>query len=299
MKKIVFFTENRWAFGSIHHALCKLLFAQGFNCEVLDFFTQYQQAEMRQIDQATDLFVTTPPGAVWLLGYGVDPQKIRAVAHGQWDILLAKNRMGLDFDQLGGYAVVSNILKAKSQEFGISRQPQITPVGIFFDRFYHKVSDQLNAIGYAAAWESNNFWGQEIKRGRLVGAIADRAGVPLTVCNQYHYLAMPRFYPQVDCVIMSSVEEGAGLPMMEAAAAGRLTLGTPVGYFEENTRPGALAGIRLPLPEQAFVTAGADIVEFYREQPENYRRKCLEIQAYARDRYDWSNFLIQWVDFLS
>lgn len=299
MKKIVFFTETKWAFGNIHYALSKLLWSKGFNCEVVDFFTKYPTEEMQQIDRSTDLFVTTPPGAVWLLEYGIDPAKIRAVAHGQWDILLAQQRMGLNFDALGGYAVVSNILQRKSAEFGLNRVPRVTPVGIFFDRFYQPPSNHLRTVGYAAAWTSNNFAGQEIKRGRLVADAANRAGLPLKTANQWHYLAMCDFYRQVDCVVMSSTEEGAGLPMMEAAAAGRLTLGTPVGYFEENTAPGHLTGVRLPLPETAFVTACGDILNYYRDNADRYQLKCAELQSYARDHYDWHNFIDSWAEFLS
>lgn len=296
MKQLVFFTENKWAFGSIHHALCKLLYPYGFNCEVLDFFVKYQQNEIQQIDRNTDLFVTTPPGAVWLLEYGIDPEKIYAVAHAQWDILLAQQRMGLNFNKLKKYAVVSEILLQKSKQFGITRVPDVTPLGIFFDRFYHKPCEQLTAVGYAAAWQSQNFWGQEIKRGYLVRSAADSVELPLQICNQYHYLAMSEFYNQVGCIVMSSVEEGAGLPMMEAAAAGRLCIGTPVGYFEHNGPAGG--GVTVPIDAAQFVAGLTGQLTFYKQNPDAYRRKCDAIQQYARAHYDWTNFIEPWAKFL-
>jgi hypothetical protein len=297
MKKIVFFTENKWAFGNIHHALSKLLFPHGFDCELLDFFTKYEPDEMRQIDQNTHMFVTTPPGAVWLLGYGIDPSKIRATAHGQWDILLAQRQMGLNFESLGGYSVVSSILHTKSAEFGVQRTPLLTPVGIFFDRFYRTPAAGLAQVGYAAAWESKNFWGQEIKRGRLVQAAAQQAQLPLTVCNRYHYLAMAGFYDRVGCVVMSSVEEGAGLPMLEAAAAGRLCVGTPVGYFAQHSDLGG--GLAVSLDETEFVEQTASILQHYAANSSLYVKKCLEIQEHAKYAYDWKYHINSWVEFLS
>lgn len=294
MKRIIFFTEGKWAFGTIHYSLCRRLFQYGINAELLDFFQQYHPDEMRCISQNTDYFVTTPVGVGWLLNYGIPPSKIISIAHAQWDILLSNSQIGTDiYDQLAGYAVVSNILLIKSQEFGVKRKPEVLHLGIEFDRFYQKPSDQLTRIGFAGAMESRNFAGQEIKRGRLVRDIASRTSTTFAL-PQYHYLAMPGFYANVDCVIQASIEEGAGLPMMEAAAAGRFCLGTPVGYFEETATGG---GIQVPLEESAFVESCVDWVKKAQQNPQFYRMMCLQNQQYARDHYDWNVHIERWVNY--
>jgi len=286
--KVVFFVENAWAFGSIHQSLAKLLFDQGFDCEVLDFFTKYTPEEMKCIDANTDKFVTSLPGAAWLIhDYGINPNKVYGVAHGQWDILLSTRKMNLDINSLGGYGVVSNILAQKSSEFGVVRNPDLIPIGIFVDRFYSNPSSSLNICGYAAAMQSHNFFGEEIKRGHLVQEATNNAGLYLCLPGKMHYLAMPEYYRRVDAVIMSSTEEGAGLPMMEAAAAGRLTIGTPVGYFEENTVSIAHGGIQVPIDPKEFVNKTTAILNYYKDSPREYTLKCEEIQSWSRT-YDWN-----------
>jgi glycosyltransferase involved in cell wall biosynthesis len=107
---------------------------------------------------------------------------------------------------------------------------------------------------------------------------------------------MPSFYKTVDSIVMASSEEGAGLPMMEAAAAGKLCIGTPVGYFEHNGPKGG--GIVVPVEETQFIEKTANVLNFYKSDPAEYHKKCLDIQSYAREHYDWSKFIEPWVNFL-
>lgn len=292
MKRIVFYTENKWALGTIHFSLCKYLFSYGVNCEILDFTAGYSLEEMQSISETIDAFVTNYPSKL-INEYQISPEKIIFMAHGQWDILLCNSQTGINiYEQLAGYAVVSNILKQKSAEFGVCRVPQITHLGIEFDRFYHKPNTQINRMGFAGALESFNFAGQEIKRGKLVSQLSERLGIPLEI-PQHHYLAMPKFYQNVDAIIMSSIEEGAGLPMMEAAAAGRLTLGTAVGYYAENP-----TGIHLPLDQADFTSACCEHLIELRENPTLYQNLCESQQQYARDHYDWQHHIETWANFL-
>jgi hypothetical protein len=294
---IVFFTETKWAFGQIHNSLCKRLLPYGINAEVLDFFTQYTREEMLAISDNTEYFVTTPVGVGWLLQYDIPPQKIKSVAHAQWDILLSNSQIGTEvYKDLAGYGVVSVTLKEKSFDFGISRIPAVLNMGIEFDRFYAPVSQSLNKVGYAAAFESRNFAGEEIKRGRLVQTACDKVGLPL-IRPQTHYLGMPSFYKSVDAVVMSSTEEGAGLPMLEAAAAGKLCIGTPVGYFRENSRA-LRGGFAVHMAEDLFVQDVVGVLNYSKAYPEEYRKVCTDIQEYAREHYDWSKHIDKWVVFL-
>lgn len=300
MLRITFFTEPQWAFGTIHYTLCKRLYQFGIDAEVLDFFKQYTYEDMMAISSNTDFFVTTPVGVEWLLNYGVPIQQIKSVAHAQWDMLLSKNNIGLNhYKDLAGYGVVSQTLFEKSCEFGIERRPDIIPVGIEFDRFYRPAAKSLNRIGYAAAFESYNFDKQEIKRGRLVNNVCSITNNQLLVpVQKMHYLGMPSFYEAVDCVMMSSVEEGAGLPMLEAAAAGRMCIGTPVGYFRENS-VGDRGGFCVGIEEDKYVSESINIINNFKTDSETFNKKCLDIQEFARENYDWSKHIASWVNFLS
>lgn len=298
MKNIVFFTETKWAFGSIHYSLCKLLYQYGINAEVLNFFESYEIDVIKRISERTDYFVTTPVGVIWLLKYGILPRQIISVAHGQWDILLAKDKIGLEiYKYIHKYATVSDILKQKSIEFGINVDISVVPFGIHFDRFYSTPSNKLNNIGIGGAYESYNFFNNEIKRGKLVKQLANNTNLNFIQHNSGHYLSVASYYNKLDAVIMASTEEGAGLPMMEAAAAGRLTIGTPVGYFEHHGQNGG--GIQLPIEENNFISKGTEVLNFYKENPEEYVKTCKSVQEYAREKYDWNKYIQKWVELLS
>jgi hypothetical protein len=300
MRKICFYTlANKWAFATIHRGLEKELYKHGIMANSLDWTQPYSPEEFSLLNQTYDLFVTNPEAVIHLYNSGIPLEKIATVAHGQWDMLLARRDGGVNFyNSLYKFGVVSDILKSKAREFGIARIPDVLTMGIHFDMFYRKPSDSLARIGYAGAREVNNFFGQEIKRGHLVkNTINSLQGVRLIEHGFYNWMAMPAYYNSVDAIVVSSTEESAGLPSMEAAAAGRLVLSTPVGYFEQNGELGG--GIVLPLEEDSFTKSLADNVKWYTSSPDAYHKKCLEIQEYARENYDWSKHIQAWVDFLS
>jgi hypothetical protein len=47
MKKVLFYNQNRWALGSIHHALAKELYKYGIIANLLDWTQQYSLEEIR------------------------------------------------------------------------------------------------------------------------------------------------------------------------------------------------------------------------------------------------------------
>jgi glycosyltransferase involved in cell wall biosynthesis len=302
MKKVIFYTQNRWAFGSIHHALAKELYKYGIIANLLDWTQHYTPEEIVLLNDTYDLFVTNPEAVVHLNRLGIPPDKLATVAHGQWDMLLARRDFGnVFYNQIRKFGVVSNVLKTKAAEFGIERIPDVVPFGIHFDLFYRNPSDSLSRIGYGGAKETKNFFDVEIKRGHLVKqtieAIPD---VKLIEHNFYNWMCMPGYYNTVDAVAVSSIEESAGLPSMEAAAAGRLVMSTPVGYFEDYGPKGG--GVVLPLGhpnESEYCTALKESIEYYSKDSVAYNKKCLEIQEFARENYDWSRHIESWVNFLS
>lgn len=299
MIKVLFYTQNRWAFGSIHHALTKELFKHNIYANLLDWTQSYTLEEFHLLNSVYDIFVTNPEAVISLHNRGIPLTKIITIAHGQWDLLLAKQNNGTEFyKELRGYGVISDILKQKSAEFGIERIPNVVPLGIHFDTFYDKIHDHLKVVGYAGQKECLNFYKVEIKRAKLIEeAVSILSDINLVTHGDYNHLCMPGYYKHIDCLIMASSEEAGGLPVMESAAAGRLVLGTPVGYFEHNAKLGA--GIELPLEPTSFVNKAREHIAYYRDNPQQYRYMCQNIQQFARDNYDWSNVIHAWVELLT
>jgi glycosyltransferase involved in cell wall biosynthesis len=300
MKRVLFFTQDRWAFASIHHALEKELYKYGIYSNLLNWRLELSAEEWQLLNQSYDLFVTTPEAVVALANAGIPLNKIAAVAHGQWDMLLAqKETNSLDFyPHLYKFGVVSDVLKRKSQEHKISQRiPEVVTMGVHFDVFYRKPSPKLEKVGYGGARETINFFGQEIKRGDLVKkTVAERTPLTLVEHNFYNWMCMPAYYEKIDALVVSSTEESAGLPSMEAAAAGRLVLSTPVGYFEEHGPKGG--GRMLPLEPNYFCEQLSNELAQYYYNPDQYVKACTDIQDYARENYNWSNHIEKWVEFL-
>lgn len=296
--KICFFTQNRWAFGSIHHGLAKELWKHGIYANLLNWDVSYDPEEILAISDTYDVFVTQPDGVESLHSYGIDYGRIIAIAHGEWDILYAKSKASCDFyPLLKGFGVISNVLKRKCYEWEISRIPKIIELGIHTKIYDYPIPKSLQNIGYAGAFESKNWQGIEIKRGKLVENLCKESDYQLVRKGIWNHLAMPGYYKIVDAVVMSSIEEAGGLPMMECAAAGRLPMGTPVGYFEENAPKGG--GVLLPLEESDFLREGKMWLEYYRSNSSRYRARCEEARDFARQNYDWSVKIKAWIDLLT
>ena len=300
MKKVLFYTQNRWAFGSIHHGLCKELYKHNIYANLLDWTETYTSEEFELLNNTYDLFVTMPEAVLHLhYNYKVPLNKIIAVAHEQWDILLAKKEANMDFyPELHSYAVISKILVDKSLEIGTSIVPKIVSAGIHFDAFYQPIHNSLKNIGYGGESKSLNFFGVDRKRGHLVEkVISGIEDLNLVSHKFYNHLCMPAYYNKIDALVMSSLEEAGGLPAMEAAAAGKLVIGTPVGYFEENGKHGG--GILVPLDELGFLNETRKNLLYYKDNPKEYKEKCEEIQHYAKEHYDWSKTIHSWVELFS
>ena len=295
MLKILFFTQNRWAFGSIHHGLIKELYKHNIYANLLDWTKNYTEEEFIYLNNIYDLFVTTPEAVMSLHQiYKIPLNKIVTIAHGQWDLLLAKETWGTDFySQIYNFGVVSEILKIKSHEFGISTIPKIVELGLHTDVYQCEPAQELKTVGYGGMKETKNYFEEDIKRGWMVETALQNLGVNFKFNYELNHLCMPGYYQTIDCLVVSSSEESAGLPAMEAALAGRLVLGTPVGYFERNAKNGG--GILLPLEPEQFIQKLKEYIIFYKNNPEEYRQACKQIQKYAQENYKWENKIDNWI----
>ena len=311
MKNIIFYVEPDWAFGSVHHELAKRLRPYGFNCMVLAWNKSYTREEMIELDKVADLYVTTPHG--WrFLGYDyqtVAPEKCAIVTHAKLDMTELIHYHGHDdFYQFKAYSCVSEWLRGVSKDLGINRDTALTPVAINYDLFRAEPPEKLTTLGYAGSFHSREEFSQNQiasnlaqpkyhKRGYLVKEIAEKLGLDFKIAQWYHntYVTMPGYYRSIDCLIAPSTEEGAGLPVMEAGAAGRLVIGTSVGHWPQKIRE--YGGIEVPISEKEFVEQTCEHLNYYIAHPKEYREKCYAIREHART-YDWSYVIDSWVELL-
>ena len=282
------FTEPEWAFGSIHYELTKNLFERGINATVLNWERSYQKQEIAELAANIDFFHSSPYGVnVLIKKYAIKPEQCVATVHAKWDI----NHLveyGPDMViRLHGYTAVSDWLVEQSAHAGIARVPQVTPVAINYDTFYHEPSKQLRIVGYAGAISGVNL---QIKRLHLVEQAVRNAGLELKIAHGQHnsYVTMAGFYPTVDALIVASSEEGAGLPALEASAAGRLVISTPVGLWKNGNN-----GHTVPIEEGRFLEETTVLLKHYKDNSGAYVDKCLSTLEYAK-KYDWSQVVDKW-----
>lgn len=301
MRKVLFFYQNAWAFGSLHHSLIKELYKHGIYADLLDWAVSYTLEEFELLIDGYDLFVTAPNAAMVLhQSYKVPLNKIVVVAHEQWDLYLAKKDIGNEFyKDIYGYSVISDILVGVSKNIGIDRIPDITPCGISFEKFYNPIQNSvLKNVGCAGAKISSNFFGVDRKRGYLIENVVNNVdGLNLISHAFYNFMCMPSYYKKLDCIVVSSSEEAGGLPALEAAAAGKLVISTPLGYFEKHGPAGG--GIVVPVEEEEFVSSTKEALIFYKNNQIEYNYKCKQIQEYAREHYDWSKNIEPWIELFS
>jgi glycosyltransferase involved in cell wall biosynthesis len=299
MKKVLFFTQNRWAFGTIHQGLIKELYKHGVYSSLLDYTVSYSKQEFDFFIDIYDYFVTNPETIPALMSYGVPLQKIIAVAHAEWDIYSAAKDFvhhNTNNYDIHAYGCISDKLVNMFNDLHPHSKIKAKRVanGIHFDLFYANPPNSLETVGFGGKMVGCNFFGVDIKRGDLVEKVTNLAGLQFLPNATYHYMAMPAYYKTIDAIIMASTEEAAGMPMLEAAAAGRLCIGTPVGYFNHNSDSGG--GIKVRIDGDDFINDTVKILEHYKANPEKYKQKCLDIQEYARYNYDWKYVIDGWIE---
>ena len=227
--------------------------------------------------------------------FGIAPEKCIVVAHAVRDLHDFMRFTSDNRSRLHGYGVVSEWLLTQNTILGIDRVPMVVPIGINYESFVSEPSDQLKTIGYAGT-VSDSAVHRDIKRYWLVEECAQKTNLALKPAATYHnnYVTMQGYYKTVDAVIVASTEEGAGLPALEASAAGKLVISTPVGIWLAKSNG---TGHTVPVNQDEFLIETQKLLTYYKNNPEDYRKKCLEAQEHAKT-YDWSNVIKYWVDLL-
>ena len=257
---------------------------------MLNWERSYNAQEIAELNNNIDYFHSTPYGVnILIKNYGIAPEKCIATVHAKWDLTHLVEFETNVVNRLHGYSVVSEWLVEQSQQAGIARVPVVTPVAINYETFHSEPSTQLRTVGFAGAVSGVHL---NIKRPWLVEQAVKNAGLELKLAHGYHnsYATMAGYYKTVDALIVASTEEGAGLPALEASAAGKLVISTPVGLWATRSET---SGHTVPIDEKQFVEETTTLLEFYRNNAEAYRDKCLSTQHHAR-RYDWSTVVDSW-----
>ena len=85
--------------------------------------------------------------------------------------------------------------------------------------------------------------------------------------------------------------------MMEAAAAGRLTIGTSVGYYADDATQSG--GVLVSIDPIDFINETKEAILKYKNDNQLYRSACAKIQEYAIETFDWKNRVESWIKLLT
>ena len=297
-KKILAYGYTKWSHGRVYYDLCKQLYRRGYIVDIIDWRINHADY-IDQIIPYYDLFMTALDGVQELARYGIPYEKMVAISHHEFDIRMLIEQAGIElFERFANYGVVSEFLYCASLMRGVRRIPMVVPLGVNYSEFHAEIRGRLATVGYASSMSVETY-GIEWKRGKLAEAAAREAGLEFKVAgstgNQTSFHDMPDFYRTVDAVVTSSISEAAQLPVMEAAAAGRLVIGTPVGHFPRKAYEGG--GILAPIEAEKFISFTAATLRYYSENPAAYVDKCCAIQEAAR-KFDWRYSIDAWVELI-
>lgn len=284
----------------VYYDICKHLHRRGYIVDIINW--QVNHADyMGELINYYDLVISALDGVRTLVEvYGVPADKLIGLSHHALDIRILIGQMGVDvFERLAGYGVVGYQLFDASAVFGVKRHPLVVHLGVNFDEFRADIPERLATVGYAGSFSHKTIDGIEIKRGELAEAAAHEAGLAFKVAgstaDQVSFHDMPGFYKSVDVVLVSSVTEGAGLPVREGAAAGRLVISTPVGDFPLRAAQGI--GIIAPIESDKYRNFVAATLKHYKDNPAAFVEMCRKTQDAAR-QLDWPNMIGDWVELI-
>jgi glycosyltransferase involved in cell wall biosynthesis len=292
-KNILFFTENKWAYGQIHNALIKRLWTHGIYSHILDWHKSYSDKEIELLDKKYDVFATSATVVRNLRDKGIDPSKIIAFAHAEEDLVNTYKSNGLSiFEGLRGIGVINPELKTLGELIGISSEIHVVRNGVDFDHYYAPIAEKLSTVGYAGASHHIVSDNTDCKRTHLLSRVMNGMDLNFVTHNEYSFLCMPGYYTEMDALLVTSNYEACGLPILEASAAGRLVVSPKVGYFDGSS------GILCRLTDSDFVIDARVALEQHKD-PSRYREACERAQQYARDNYDWKHTISGWVELLT
>ncbi len=301
MKKILFFIENKWAYGKIHNDLIKALYPD-VHCDIIDWTVSYSHEDMRHFLNIYDYIVTTPAGGTTLKqSYGVNPNRIAIIAHSNHDFqhtLFVENEALDFFNEFSGYGAISPVIRTLSIAHRIRRFPNVLLPGTFTNIYSKNTSKSLNKIGYVGLINKvqNNVEGIDIKRGHLVSKTVEAVNLELIQYSGLHFLTAANFYCDFDILMFSSTTEGLPTVALEAISSGIPVIGTDTGIMSDIANSGA--GIILPFEEDKYIAEGINVLNYLKNNPEEYQ-KMVSCALQKAKEYDWSVRRKAWIEFIN
>ncbi len=298
-RKVLIYGYTKWSHGRVYYDVARRLHERGYVVDILDWQVGHWDY-FEKLVSSYDFVMTALDGVRPLVEeYRLPFEKIIAISHSEFDIRMLVEAMGMEaFERFASYGVVGEFLYCASLTRGVKREPVIAQIGVDYDEFYSEPSERLEAVGYGSSIAVETF-GVEWKRGNLAEAAAKRANLPFKVAGwtgeQTSFHDMPDFYRSVDAVLVSSLTESGPLPAIEAAAAGRLVIGAPVGHIPRKAYEGG--AILAPIEQEKFVAFCAETLSYYRDRPGEYVKKCLDIRESAQN-FDWRYCIDGWIDLI-
>lgn len=282
--KLAVFVDTGWSLGQMYRVIARHLEADIFD---------WAKPPPDYTWAAYDRILTLPAaGSTFLVNQGVSRSKILLVAHAECDLIQLVRREGTDWSTYAGFGAVSDTLACSALTLGITRVPTVLRQGIPCTDYETEIPYRLGAIGYGAIMSRNNEYGVEIKRGWMAAEVARRLGLTFKPAVGLTREEMPGYYQSIDAVLMTSLQEGGAMPPYEAAASGRLVIGTPVGDFPRLALEGL--GVLAPLGEDAFIEFAVATLGHFVRNPEEFQLRCAATRSAARRQRDWPVVVEDW-----
>jgi len=316
---IFVYSQLDWAFGSINAGLSKYLFPDGINLHLYDWNRTYEISDFHNTLPYYDLILSCCDGSAVLLNYDetlASRVKFVVIIHSYRDLFWIQERHSEYMQEHITYTALCPWIIEEAKKILPNLDISFTPLGIDTS-LYSKIkpSEKLITLGYAGARDDNagakaeslgdlceNGFPAAKKRSEMAFEISRKTNLNL-VCatadydkrNIYrHYTLMPGWYTNVDAICVTSLQEGAGLPALEAAAAGRFVISTDVGHFGWHSQN--KGGIMLPTNREEYIEEATKVLTYFKNNPSSFAKACKKVQLHALENYCWNAVKHYWID---
>ena len=318
---IFVYSQLDWAFGAINSGLSKHLYQDGYNFHLFDWQKTFVIEDLHNSLNYYDAILTCCDGSEVLLRSSdeslVERIKFVVPIHSYRDVFWIKARHSEYMQKHINYTAlcpwIIDVVKEELPNVNVN----FSPLGIDTS-LYSKMQPpkELKTLGYAGARDDNggvqaalddkcpNGFPAAKKRSEMAWKVAENVGLHLECAtadwdarNIYrHYTLMPGWYTNVDAICVTSLQEGAGLPALEAAAAGKLVISTDVGHFDWHSKN--KGGIMLPTDREDYIREATKILKYFKEHPQAFAKACKGVQNHALENYSWNSVKDYWIKLL-
>jgi len=315
--RVLFLTDHEWSLGRLVKDLAKYMWQHEVDIQLITWRKLWDYKHVNQMFNTIDWFVSNTNGTrVLWSNYGIPIERCIEIMYHTSDFekLVSTEynpQAGIPADaiaRLGGLATLSEdvVKMAQIHSNRVPKPVKLLKIGYNSHAFYSAPSPALNTLGFGGGYHSREETQNGItagnrepwvfKRGYLAKESAEQAGINFSIAQQYSTtnMTMPAWYTRVDAISCPSLDQGAGGPVYEGGLAGKLIFTTNSGEFASCiTEQGADV---VPADEQGFLEESVRLIHYYKDNPLKYRERCYGIRDWAIKKYDWQNFIPQWLE---